>query len=125
MIGLGRMGAKLVRSLIHGGDNCVAFDRPPPAVDELVKDKTSGAASLAELTGKLAKPRAVWLMVPAAVVDESIIELLSHLEAGRGRQAPRPAFQCARGWARSHAKPGGGAGGSLFLLTLVTPERKS
>jgi 6-phosphogluconate dehydrogenase len=82
MIGLGRMGANMVRRLIHGGHNCVVFDRSPQAVGELVKDKASGAASLAELTSKLAKPRAIWLMVPAAVVDETITELVPHLEAG-------------------------------------------
>jgi 6-phosphogluconate dehydrogenase len=71
MIGLGRTGANLVRQLMRGGHNCVVFDRSPRAVDELAKDKTSGAASRAELTSKLAKPRAVWLMVPAAVVDET------------------------------------------------------
>jgi 6-phosphogluconate dehydrogenase len=82
MIGLGRMGANMVRRLIHGGHSCVVFDKSPHAVSELVVDKASGAASLAELTSKLAKPRAVWLMVPAAVVDETIAELLPHLEAG-------------------------------------------
>jgi 6-phosphogluconate dehydrogenase len=82
MIGLGRMGANMVRRLIHGGHSCVVFDKSTRAVGELVKDKASGAASLAELTSKLAKPRAVWLMVPAAVVDETITELLPHLEAG-------------------------------------------
>ena len=82
MVGLGRMGANMVRRLIHGGHSCVVFDKSPRAVGELVKDKASGVASLAELTSKLAKPRAVWLMVPAAVVDETISELLPHLEAG-------------------------------------------
>jgi 6-phosphogluconate dehydrogenase len=82
MIGLGRMGANMVRRLIHGGHSCVVFDKSPRAVGELVVDKASGAASLAELTSKLAKPRAIWLMVPAAVVDETIAELLPHLEAG-------------------------------------------
>jgi 6-phosphogluconate dehydrogenase len=82
MIGLGRMGANMVRRLINKGHNCVVFDRSPQAVDELVKDKATGATSLAELTSKLAKPRAVWLMVPAAVVDSTIAELLPHLEAG-------------------------------------------
>src|SRR5580692_350743 len=82
MIGLGRMGANMVRRLINGGHSCVVFDRSPQVVGELVKDKASGAASLAELTSKLAKPRAVWLMVPAAVVDQTIADLLPHLEAG-------------------------------------------
>jgi 6-phosphogluconate dehydrogenase len=82
MIGLGRMGANMVRRLINKGHNCVVFDRSQQAVGELVKDKATGAASLAEMASKLAKPRAVWLMVPAAVVDETITELLPHLEAG-------------------------------------------
>jgi 6-phosphogluconate dehydrogenase len=82
MIGLGRMGASMVRRLINGGHSCVVFDRSPQAISELVKDKANGAASLAELAKQLAKPRAVWLMVPAAVVDETITELVPHLEAG-------------------------------------------
>jgi len=82
MIGLGRMGANMVRRLINKGHSCVVFDRSPQAVGELVKDKATGAASLAEFTSKLAKPRAVWLMVPTAVVDETITDLLPHLEAG-------------------------------------------
>jgi len=82
MIGLGRMGANMVRRLINGGHSCVVFDRSPQAVSELVKDKAIGAASLAELASKLAKPRAVWLIVPVAVVDDTITELVPHLEAG-------------------------------------------
>ncbi len=82
MIGLGRMGAHMVRRLINTGHNCVVFDRSPHAVDELVKEKAIGATSLAEFVQKLAKPRAVWLMVPAAVVDQTIADLLPHLEAG-------------------------------------------
>jgi 6-phosphogluconate dehydrogenase len=82
MIGLGRMGANMVRRLIKKGHNCVVFDRSPKAVEELVKEKATGAASLAELVEKLAEPRAIWLMVPAAVVDDTIADLLPHLEAG-------------------------------------------
>jgi 6-phosphogluconate dehydrogenase len=82
MIGLGRMGANMVRRLINGGHSCVVFDRSQQAVGELVKDKATGAASVAEFAKSLAKPRAVWLMVPAAVVDETIAELTPHLEAG-------------------------------------------
>jgi 6-phosphogluconate dehydrogenase len=82
MIGLGRMGANMVRRLIKRAHNCVVFDRSPKAVDDLVKEKATGAASLAELVEKLAKPRAIWLMVPAAVVDDTIADLLPHLEAG-------------------------------------------
>src|SRR5947208_16142377 len=82
MIGLGRMGANMVRRLVKKGHNCVVFDRSPKTVDELVKEKATGAASLKELVKKLEKPRAVWLMVPAAVVDKTIADLLPHLEAG-------------------------------------------
>jgi 6-phosphogluconate dehydrogenase len=82
MIGLGRMGANMVRRLLQGGHRCAAFDMSPRAVDELVKEKAVGASSLADLVKKLDKPRAVWLMVPAAVVDKTIADLLPHLEAG-------------------------------------------
>ena len=82
MIGLGRMGANMVRRLINKGHNCVVFDRSSKVVNELVKEKATGAASLGELVEKLEKPRAIWLMVPAAVVDSTIADLLPHLEAG-------------------------------------------
>jgi 6-phosphogluconate dehydrogenase len=82
MIGLGRMGANMVRRLIRGGHDCIVFDALPRAVAELEKDKATGASSLRDLIGKLQKPRALWLMVPAAVVDESIARLLPHLDAG-------------------------------------------
>ena len=82
MIGLGRMGANMVRRLIKGGHECVVFDMSAKAVADLVKEKAVGTASLAEFTKKLTKPRAVWLMVPAGVVDKSIADLLPHLEPG-------------------------------------------
>src|SRR5437879_1293411 len=82
MIGLGRMGANMVRRLINKGHNFVVFDRSPKVVNELVKEKATGVASLKELVEKLEKPRAIWLMVPAAVVDSTIADLLPHLEAG-------------------------------------------
>jgi len=82
MIGLGRMGANMVRRLIRKGHSCVVFDRSPKAVADLVKDRAIGADSLADLVTKLQKPRAVWLMVPAAVVDQTIADLSPHLEAG-------------------------------------------
>ncbi len=81
MIGLGRMGANMVRRLVRGGQRCVVYDRSPSVVDELVRDKATGASSLAELVKKLEKPRAVWLMIPAAYVDQMIADLLPHLEA--------------------------------------------
>jgi 6-phosphogluconate dehydrogenase len=80
MIGLGRMGANMVRRLMKAGHQCVVFDRSPDAVKELVKEQAVGAGSLADLVKKLQKPRAVWLMVPAAVVDKSIADLLPLLE---------------------------------------------
>jgi len=80
MIGLGRMGANMVRRLIKGGHQCVVYDRAPQAVKDLVGEKAIGSASLADLVKKLAKPRAVWLMVPAGVVDETIRETASLLE---------------------------------------------
>jgi 6-phosphogluconate dehydrogenase len=82
MIGLGRMGANMVRRLLKGGHECVVFDMSAQAVAELVKEKAVGTASLADFVKKLAKPRAVWLMVPAGVVDKSIADLLPHLESG-------------------------------------------
>ena len=82
MVGLGRMGANMVRRLIKKGHDCVVFDRSPQTVNELAKENAVGATSLQDLVKKLAKPRAVWLMVPAAVVDQTIADLLPHLEAG-------------------------------------------
>src|SRR2546423_6984165 len=82
MIGLGRMGANMVRRLVKGGHECVVFDRSPAAVKELAQGGAVGAASLSEFVSNLAKPRAVWLMVPAAAVDGTIKEVLSHLDAG-------------------------------------------
>jgi 6-phosphogluconate dehydrogenase len=82
MIGLGRMGANMVKRLLRGGHQCVVFDRSPKVVNELVQEKAAGSSSLEEFAGKLEKPRAVWLMVPAAAVDETIAELLPHLEDG-------------------------------------------
>jgi 6-phosphogluconate dehydrogenase len=82
MIGLGRMGANMVRRLIRGGHQCVVFDMSPIAVNELVQEKATGSSSLPDFVAKLAKPRALWLMVPAAAVDHTIAGLLPHLEPG-------------------------------------------
>jgi 6-phosphogluconate dehydrogenase len=82
MIGLGRMGANMVRRLIEGGHDCVVFDMSHKAVEELAEEKATGASSLGDLVKKLTKPRAVWLMVPAAVVDQTVDDLLPHLESG-------------------------------------------
>jgi 6-phosphogluconate dehydrogenase len=82
MIGLGRMGANMVHRLLAGGHECVVFDRVRKAVDELAQAKAVGASSIADLVKKLDTPRAVWLMVPAAVVDTTIGEVLPHLAPG-------------------------------------------
>jgi 6-phosphogluconate dehydrogenase len=82
MIGLGRMGANMVRRLLKGGHDCAVFDRSAQAVADLAGAGAHGAASLADLVGQLARPRALWLMVPAAAVDDTLAGLLPHLEAG-------------------------------------------
>jgi 6-phosphogluconate dehydrogenase len=82
MIGLGRMGSNMVWRLIENGHRCVVFDQLPKAVKDLAKGNAVGAASLADLVKKLAKPRAIWLMVPAAAVDKTIADLLPLLEVG-------------------------------------------
>jgi 6-phosphogluconate dehydrogenase len=80
MVGLGRMGANMVRRLLKGGHECVVFDMSPQAVNDLAAEHAVGSTSLADLVRKLEKPRAVWLMVPAAVVDKTITDVLPALE---------------------------------------------
>ena len=82
MVGLGRMGANMVRRLMRGGHTCVAYDVNSGAVAALTKDGATGAKSVEAFVGSLTKPRAVWMMVPAAVVEETITSLAQHLEAG-------------------------------------------
>ncbi len=82
MIGLGRMGANMVRRLIEGGHECVVYDMSAKAVEALAKERAIGASSLQDFVQKLARPRAIWLMVPAAVVDKTIADLVPHLESG-------------------------------------------
>jgi 6-phosphogluconate dehydrogenase len=82
MIGLGRMGGNMVRRLIRGGHECVVFDRSPEAVRALTDEGASGAATIDAFARALKKPRAIWLMVPAAVVDSAIADLEPHLERG-------------------------------------------
>jgi 6-phosphogluconate dehydrogenase len=82
MIGLGRMGANMVRRLMKAGHECVVFDRNPGNVAELGKDGAMGSSSLDEFLSKLKPPRAVWLMVPAAVVDQTLEQLASHMQKG-------------------------------------------
>jgi len=82
MVGLGRMGANMVRRLMNAGHECVVFDMSPKSVEALVKEKAVGSSSLQDFASKLTKPRAVWLMIPAAVVDETIAGIVPYLEAG-------------------------------------------
>ena len=82
MIGLGRMGANMVRRLLKGGHRCVVFDTSPDAVNALAGEGAAGSSSLREFAGKLTKPRAVWLMVPAGTVDVTIAGILPHLQPG-------------------------------------------
>lgn len=82
MIGLGRMGSNMVRRLLQGGHSCVVYNRSPEPVKKLVKEQAIGASSLAELVEKMEKPRAIWMMVPGAVVEQFIADLLPLLEPG-------------------------------------------
>jgi 6-phosphogluconate dehydrogenase len=82
MIGLGRMGANMVRRLIRGGHQCVVYDHGPDKVKELAKEGAVGASSLDDFVKKLTRPRALWLMVPAAVVDKSLKDLEPRLTEG-------------------------------------------
>ena len=82
MIGLGRMGGDMVRRLIAGGHECVVFNRSRQKVKDLVKERAIGASSLEDLVHTLQKPRVVWLMVPAAVVDTFVADLLAMLDPG-------------------------------------------
>src|SRR5579871_5467755 len=79
MIGLGRMGANRVRRLIKSGPQCVVYDRSADTVKQLAGEGAAGATSISDFLAKLQTPRAIWLMVPAAVVDSTIHELVPHL----------------------------------------------
>lgn len=82
MVGLGRMGANMVRRMMRAGHECVVYDVFPKAVAEMAAEKAVGSSSMSDLVGKLKAPRAVWMMVPAAVVEETISALVQHLEPG-------------------------------------------
>src|SRR4029450_1458762 len=84
MIGLGRMGANLVRRLERAGHQCVVFDRNRPTVQQRAGEGAAGAASLADLVAKLEAPRAVWVMVPAGVTGQVVDELAGLLDPGGG-----------------------------------------
>src|SRR5256885_16216433 len=85
MVGLGRMGANMVRRLITAGHRCIVFDRIPKAVEDLAREGAVGASSLADLVKKLDKPRAVWLMGPAAGVGQDNFRLGERRVGGEGR----------------------------------------
>ncbi len=82
MVGLGRMGANMVRRLLKGGHTCTVFDVSPKSVEELAKDGAVASSSIKDFVSKLQKPRAIWLMIPAAVVDSTIAQIVPFLEAG-------------------------------------------
>ncbi len=82
MVGLGRMGANMVRRIMRAGHECIVYDVFPKAVAEMTAEKAIGSSSMSDLVGKLKAPRAVWMMVPAAVVEETISGLVQHLEPG-------------------------------------------
>ncbi len=82
MIGLGRMGSNMVRRLLKGGHQCVVFNRSPQKIKDLAKEGAVGAFSLEDFVTKLEQPRAIWMMVPGAVVEELIADLLPHVAPG-------------------------------------------
>src|SRR5215831_11764974 len=82
MVGLGRMGANLVRRLMRDGHRCVVYDVNANAVKELVGEGATGSSSLEDFASKLEKPRAAWLMLPAAIVDSTLDQLVPYFEAG-------------------------------------------
>jgi 6-phosphogluconate dehydrogenase len=82
MVGLGRMGANMVRRLIRAGHECVVFDRTPNVVNDMAKEGAVGSSSYPDMMRKMKAPRAIWLMVPAGVVDETIAQILPSLEPG-------------------------------------------
>ena len=82
LVGLGRMGANMTRRLLKGGHQCVVFDRSADTVKGLVAEKATGSSGLSDLIKQLDAPRAIWLMLPAGVVDGTIAELVPQLEAG-------------------------------------------
>ena len=83
MIGLGRMGTNMVRRLLRAGHRCVVYDIHPQAVQALVKEKAIGTTSLEDFVRKLSKPRAIWMMVPAAAVDQTLKALIPVLRKWR------------------------------------------
>ena len=124
MIGLGRMGANMVRRLMKGGHDCVVQDVSAAAVEGLVKEGATGSGSLQEFVAKLSRPRVVCLMVPAAIVDSILDKLVPFLESGdividggnshyhddiAGRSSWRPRASTTSTWARAAACGGSSA----------------
>ena len=116
MIGLGRMGANMVRRLIKAGHECVVFDRNPESVAELGKDGAAGSSSLDEFLSKLKPPRAVWLMVPAAVVDQTLEQLAA--AHGKGRHHHRWRQLVLH---RRHSPRQGTAAAKAFITPMSAP----
>src|SRR5919201_1971951 len=122
MIGLGRMGANLVRRLMRDGHHCVAYDRNPEVVKSLAAEGATGAESLADFVAKLDKPRNMWIMVPAGVVESTLEQLRPRVgprprllpddrRRGRAGAAARSHLQDHRpgpGHGRAHPRPGHG-----------------
>ena len=81
MIGLGKMGANMVRRIMRGGHQCVVFDQTPTNIEELENEGATGASSLEELVSKLDAPRAVWIMVPSGEITEGVVQELAGLLA--------------------------------------------
>src|SRR6266404_3370441 len=82
MIGLGRMGANMVRRLMRDGHTCVVYDRSATAVQALAKEGAAGADSLDNFVAQLTPPRVIWLMLPAAVVDQALDDLSGRVQSG-------------------------------------------
>ena len=83
MIGLGRMGANMVRRLMRGGHECVVWDTNPNNVKQLASERATGAESLDDFIGKLTKPRAIWIMVPAGeATEKTVTDLAARMDSG-------------------------------------------
>ena len=122
MIGLGRMGANMVRRLLKGEHQCVVYNRSAKAVAELVKENAVGTTSLARFAKILTKPRAVWLMVPTAVVDNVVAELLPHLVARAAEEGAIARFDLGTLRARRWSTLSGGERARVLLAMVLAVD---